>query len=132
MKIDDTPFYAADPLEPPQGPPDDPTLRTTALYTQLLESIGVTSQSGRCEERRSSHNTLFPTKQCISDLTIYLLSLSLLLQGRPCEDHDVHQPLSVCSRGVRGLLWKLLHIHSASLPPRHGEFGCVRVSCVCE
>lgn len=56
---------------------------------------------------------------------MHFLSLSLLLQGRPCEDHDVHQPLSVCSRGVRCLLWKLLHVYSSSLPPRHGEFICV-------
>lgn len=65
------------------------------------------------------------------------LSFSVLHAGAPCwwmkswscEDHDVHQPLSVCARGGGGFLWKLLFLRGAPFPPRHGKFSvCV---CVC-
>lgn len=43
------------------------------------------------------------------------------LQGRPCEDHDVHQHLPVRVRRFCGILWKLLRVYGDPLPPRHGE-----------
>lgn len=43
-----------------------------------------------------------------------------LLQTWSCEDSDVHQPLSVWTWGVCSVLWKLLLLCSAPLPPCHG------------